>query len=129
MEVYVNDFLVKSKEPTEHLVDLREYFMVRRKYKMKLNLTKCVFEVDSGRSLGFIVSEKCIEANTEKINAILDMKPPQNINETQRLVGRVTALNRFVSRSIDKCLRSFRVMRKIHPWNEGMKNVIRLSGS
>ncbi|KAF5469159.1 hypothetical protein F2P56_013253 [Juglans regia] len=97
MEVCVNDLLVKIKKPAEHLADLRESFVVFRKYKMKLNSTKCAFRVDSGNILGFIVSERGIEANTKNIGAILNMKPSQNINEAQRLAGRVAALNRTTS--------------------------------
>lgn len=59
-----------------------------------------------------------IEASPENIDAILNMKPPRSLNDTQRLVGRVAALNRFVSRSTNKCLPFFRVLRKIHLWNE-----------
>ena len=48
---------------------------------MKLNLSKCAFGVSSGEFLGFIVSHMGIEANLDKIQAILDMKPPRNIKE------------------------------------------------
>ena len=52
MEVYVNDMLVKSNDEADHLVDLRESFDTLRKYKMKLNPTKCVFPISSGKFLG-----------------------------------------------------------------------------
>lgn len=96
--------MVNSKKSSQHLVYVREAFAVLHQYKMKLNLAKCTFNVDSGKFLDFTVSEKGIEANTKKIKAIMEMKPPQNIGETQRLSDRVAILNRFVSRSIDKCL-------------------------
>lgn len=76
MEVYMDNLLVKSKKAAQHLIDLRESFAVLRKYKMKLNLAKCAFRVNSGKFMGFIVSERGIEANTEKIEAILNMAPP-----------------------------------------------------
>lgn len=56
MEVYVDDLLVKSKEPAQHLADLNKSFAVLIQYQMKLNLTKCAFRVDSGKFVGFIVS-------------------------------------------------------------------------
>ena len=56
MEVYVDDMLVKSNDEADHLDDLRETFNTLRKYKMKLNPTKCVFAVSSGKFLGFMVS-------------------------------------------------------------------------
>ncbi|XP_042962726.1 uncharacterized protein LOC122297003 [Carya illinoinensis] len=92
MEVYVDDLLVKSKEPAQHLVDLRTAFEVLRHYKMRLNPWKCAFEVQSRKFLGFIVSERGIEASLDKIEAITNMKPPKNLNKTQRLAGRVAAL-------------------------------------
>ncbi|XP_030923022.1 uncharacterized protein LOC115949897 [Quercus lobata] len=61
---------------------------------MKLNPSKCAFGVSSGKSLGFMVSHRGIEANPDKIQAILDMKPPQNTKEIQSLTRRVAALNR-----------------------------------
>lgn len=71
---------------------------------MKLNSAKCAFSIGSRKFLGFMVLELGIEANPKKVEAILEMAPPRNINEVQKLVGWVAALNRFVSRSIDKCL-------------------------
>ena len=56
MEVYMDDMLVKSKEELTHLDDLRETFTTFKQYQMKLNLSKCVFGVVSGKFLGFMVS-------------------------------------------------------------------------
>ena len=63
-----------------------------------------------------MVSHKGIEANLDKIQAILDMKFPQNIKEIQSLTGRVAALNRFVSKTTDKCLPFFKILRKTFEW-------------
>uniref|UniRef100_A0A2N9EVJ5 Uncharacterized protein n=1 Tax=Fagus sylvatica TaxID=28930 RepID=A0A2N9EVJ5_FAGSY len=94
VEVYVDDMLVKSKEEDDHLDDLRETFQTLRKYQMKLNPSKCAFGVYSGKFLGFMVSQRGIEANPDKIKAILEMQPPKNTKDVQRLTGRVAALNR-----------------------------------
>ena len=83
---------------------------------MKLNPSKCAFRVSSGKFLGFMVSHRGIEANPNKIQAILDIKPPQNIKEVQSLTGRVAALNRFIFKTIDKCLPFFRILRKAFEW-------------
>ena len=91
--------LVKSLDEGKHLDDLQETFDTLRQYNMKLNPSKCAFGVASGKFLGFMVSHRGIEANPEKIKAILDMKSPQNIKEVQSLTGRVAALNRFVSKA------------------------------
>ena len=71
VEVYVNDMLVKSKEEEDHLDDLKETFNTLRQYNIKLNPSKCAFGVSLGKFLGFIVSQKGIEANPEKVRAIL----------------------------------------------------------
>ena len=87
VEVYVDDMLVKSLDEGKHLDDLQETFNTLRRYNMKLNPNKCASEVAFGKFLGFMVSYKGIEANSERIKAILDMKPPQSIKEVQSLTG------------------------------------------
>ena len=56
MEVYVDDMLVKSKKEEDHLDDLKETFDTLKQYSMKLNPSKCVFGVSSGKFLGIMVS-------------------------------------------------------------------------
>ena len=76
VEVYVDDMLVKSLDKGKHLDDLQETFDTLRQYNMKLNPSKCAFGVSSRKFLGFMVLHRRIEANPDKIQAILDMKPP-----------------------------------------------------
>ena len=118
VEVYVDDMLVKSQDEKIHLDDRQETFDTLRQYNMKLNPNKCAFGVSSGKFLGLMVSHKGIEANPDKIQAILDMKPPQNVKEVQSLTGRIVAPNRFVSKAIDKCLPFFRVLKKAFEWTD-----------
>ena len=106
MEVYVDDMLVKSKEELAHLDDLKETFATLKTHQMRLNPSKCVFGVASGKFLGFMVSQRGIEANPEKVRAIIDMTSPRTVKEVQKLTGRIAALNRFVSKATDKCLHS-----------------------
>ena len=87
MEVYMDDMLVKSKEAKTHLEHLQETFDALRSYRMKLNPMKCVFGVSSRKFLGFMVSQRGIEANPEKVRAILDMTSPKTVKEVQRLTG------------------------------------------
>lgn len=74
VEVYVDDLLVKSVRANRHIEDLRETFWILRKYNMKLNPAKCAFGVSSGKFLGFMVSQRGIEANPEKVRAVLEME-------------------------------------------------------
>ncbi|KAK4384233.1 Retrovirus-related Pol polyprotein from transposon opus [Sesamum angolense] len=113
MEVYVDDMLITSKKARNHVEDLEETFAVLRKYKLKLNLGKCAFGVSGGRFLGFMVTQQGIEANPTKIKAILDMGPPTNINEVQRLTGRMAALSQFISKSTEKGLPFFKTLRMV----------------
>ncbi|GKV05557.1 hypothetical protein SLEP1_g17554 [Rubroshorea leprosula] len=94
LEVYVDDIVVKSLKAEDHLTDLAETFNNLRRHKMRLNLAKCVFDVEFGKFLGFIVFGRGIEVNPKKIKAIEEMKPPRSIKDLQRLVGRVGALHR-----------------------------------
>ena len=67
--------------------DLQETFDMLRRYNIKLNLSKCAFGVSIGKFLGFMVSQRTIEANPDKIQAILSMEPPKNVKEVQSLIG------------------------------------------
>ncbi|XP_075675210.1 uncharacterized protein LOC142644504 [Castanea sativa] len=118
MEVYVDDMLVKSKKELAHLDDLEETFNTLRRYQMKLNPSKCVFGVVSGKFLGFMVSQRGIEANPEKVQAILDMTSPKSVKDVQKLIGRIAALNRFVSKATDKCLPFFKTLKQAFAWTD-----------
>ena len=79
---------------------------------MKLNPSKCVFDVPSGRFLGFHVHLKGIEVNLDKIQAFADMVSPKTLKEVQRLTGCLASLNRFISTSTDKCAPFFKAIKK-----------------
>ena len=85
---------------------------------MKLNPSKCVFGVASGKFLGFMVSQRGIGANPEKVQAIINMVLPKTIKEVQKLTGRIAALNRFVSRATDKCLPFFKTLKQAFAWTD-----------
>ena len=116
VQVYVDDMLVKSRREEYHLEDLWETFDTLRSYNMKLNSGKCAFGVTTRKCLGFMVSQRGIEANLDKIRAIMEMVPPRNVKEVQSLNGKIAALSRFVSRAMDKCLPFFRTLKKSFEW-------------
>ena len=95
-----------------HVVDLEKTFSTLQKYKMKLNPAKYTFRVTSEKFLGFMVSERGIEANPKKIRAIQKMITLKSIKKVQRLTGRVAALNRFISRSAKWCLSFFQTLKQ-----------------
>jgi len=71
-------------------------------YNPKLNHDKCVFGVEAGKFLGFLLPERGIEANSDKFAAIIKMRSPANVKEVQQLTGRMAALSRFLLASGDK---------------------------
>ena len=61
--------------------NLQKTINTLRRYNMKLNLSKCAFEVSLGKFLGFMVSQRGIEANPDKIQAILSIELPKNVKK------------------------------------------------
>ena len=118
VQVFVDDMLVKSVRENDHLSDLQETFNTLRSYNMKLNPSKCMFGVTARKFLGFMVSQRGIEVNPEKVRAILELEPSRTVKAVQSLNGKVAALNRFVSKATDKCFPFFRVLRKSFEWTE-----------
>ncbi|XP_024016328.1 uncharacterized protein LOC112089807 [Eutrema salsugineum] len=118
MEVYINDMLVKSLVATDNVGHLRTCFDIRD--GRKFNPTKCTFGVTSGEFLGYIVTQRGIEANPKQIASILELPSPTTKREVQRLTGRIAVLNRFISRSTDKCLLFYTLIRgnKHLEWNQ-----------
>ncbi|KAL0430064.1 UNVERIFIED_CONTAM: Retrovirus-related Pol polyprotein from transposon [Sesamum radiatum] len=111
MKVYVDDMLVKSKKREQHIDDLRECFEQLKKYGVKLNPKKCVFGVEGGKFLGYLVTQRGIKANPDKILAIQQMRESSTIKEVQLLTGRMAALKRFISRAADRELPFFKILR------------------
>ena len=94
IEIYVDDMVVKSKMVSEHLEDLGGTFNVLKRHKLRLNASKCSFDMRSGKFLGYMVTHRGIEVNPNQIKAINDLKPLRNAKEVQKLTGMIAALNR-----------------------------------
>ena len=103
MDAYVDDILVKSKEGEDHLEALDQVFKRLILYKLRLNPQKCVFGVESGKLLGFLVSKKGIEVDPAKAKAIINMPPPKNLKELRSLQGRMQSIRRFISNLAMRC--------------------------
>jgi hypothetical protein len=108
----VDDVVIKSRNPGGLIVDLEETFSSLRRFRWKLNPTKCVFGVPSGKLLGFIVSNWGIEANPVKISAITNMGTPATIKDVQKLTGCMAALNRFISQLGERGLPFFKLLKR-----------------
>jgi hypothetical protein len=93
VEAYVDDVVVKTQNSDTLIANFEETFTSLREYQWKLNPNKCVVSVPSGKLLGIIISHRGIEANTEKISAITNMKAPTCIKDVQKLTECMAALN------------------------------------
>jgi hypothetical protein len=115
---YVDDIVVASKNKEDHLADLAETFANMRDARLRLNPEKCVFGVRQGKILGYLVSHREIEANPTKIQAIINMTPPQSTKDVQCLTGRLAALNRFIFKSAERSLPFLKTMcgAKVFTW-------------
>ena len=112
IEIYIDDMVVKSKMVSEHLRDLQAIFQILRKYKLCLNASKCSFDVGSGKFLGYMVTHRGIEVNLDQIKAINKLLSPRNLKEVYKLTGMAAALNRFISRSANRCRPFFLLINK-----------------
>jgi len=108
----VDDIVVKSDSFEQHLKDLDEVFKALRGVNMKLNPEKCTFGVEGGKFLGFMLTHRGIEANPDKCQAILNMRSPNSVKEVQQLLGRLTALSRFVPRLAERTRPIVQLLRK-----------------
>jgi hypothetical protein len=117
---YVDDIIVKSTKQENHIADLQETFA---NFSLKLNPEKCVFRVKKGKFLGCLVSTKGIEANPSKIKAILRMEPPSTKKGAQRLARRLASLNRFISRSAERNLPFFEILKstEVFQWGPSLR--------
>ena len=103
IDVYIDDMVVKTRKSGGHVRDLVEVFEILRQHKLCLNADKCAFGVGSGKFLGYMIATWGIEVNLDQIIVIQQLCPPNNPKEVQRLTGMIAALNRFISRSVDRC--------------------------
>ena len=108
---YVDDIVVMSTNEGDHIADLKKTFAHRREARLKVNLEKCVFSVSKGKMLGYIIGPKGIRANPDKTKAIISMVEPSTKKEVQKLIGRIAALKRFISKSAEHSLPFLKALR------------------
>ena len=116
-KLFKDDIVIQSKHKQDHIDDLCRAFNNLLNAGLKLNLEKCIFGVSMGKMLGCLVSARGIKANPEKIDAILNMEPLTSRKLAQRLAGRLAAINRFISRSTERGLPFFEVLKNIDSYS------------
>ena len=87
-------------------------FEVVRQHKLRLNADKCVFGVEDGKFLGYLITNQGIEVNPNQIENVKRLKPPSNPKEVQLLTGMLAALNRFISKFINLCYPFYLLLKK-----------------
>jgi len=112
VEVYVDDMVVKSPSHHQHAQDLLAVFSALRQYNLHLNPDKCVFGVDRGKFLGFMLTQRGIKTNPEKCKAIIEMRSPTNIKEVQCLIGHLTAISRFLPKLAEQTQPIIQLLKK-----------------
>jgi hypothetical protein len=120
---YVADIVVKNIQRRDHISDLAETFANLRAVNLKLNPEKCIFDIHKGGVLGCLVSTNGIEANPDKIKALVEMQDPILVKDVQKLIGRVAALITFIPKAIERSLPFFQVLRssKNFQWSKSQK--------
>jgi len=93
VECYVDDIAAKSRDKNDHLHDLRKIFDIMRAHRLKMNPTKSFLGVSNGKFLGFIVTSKGIHLDPDKVQAIQNTHPPNNLKELRSLQGRWLVAN------------------------------------
>ena len=87
VEVYVDDMIVKSKDRESHTINLRKFFERIKEYRLRLNPQKCTFRVTIEKLLGFLMSDRGIEVDPSKVEAILEMPPPKSEKDIRGFLG------------------------------------------
>ena len=113
LEVYVDDLVIKSREEDSMLLDVQRTFDQLRAINTKLNSGKWSFGMEEGKILGVIVTNDGFKPNLEKVQAIERMPSPNSIKVVQTLMGRLVALNRFLSNYASKSFPFVNTLRNV----------------
>jgi hypothetical protein len=97
VEIYIDDFVVKSASVEGHLGDVRQVLERTRRFGLKMNPKKCAFDVSAGQFLGFLVHKRGIEIGLKSHEAVKTMVPPTTKKELQQLIGKINFVRKFIS--------------------------------
>jgi hypothetical protein len=112
IEAFVDDIVVKTRKVDDMVSNLHTAFDCLWANGVKLNPEKCVFGVPRGMLLGYIVSQRGIEPNPEKVTALDRMGSIQDLKGVQKVLGCLAALSRFISQLDEKGLPLYRLLKK-----------------
>ena len=111
--------VVKSKQEAQYVEDFRGVFEALRQHKLDLNAEKYTFGVGVGKFLGYLITNRRIEANPDQIEVVNRLRPPSNPKEVQVLTGMLATLNQFISKFINRYRPFYQLLKwKGFQWNE-----------
>ena len=110
IKVYMDDMIAKSQGEDDHVTNLKKLFKRLRKFQLKLNPTNCTFRATFEKLLGFVVSKKGIEIDSDKVRAIQDLPPPHTQREVRSFMERLNYIARFISQMTAKCDPIFKML-------------------
>ena len=113
MEVCIDDIVMKSRIQSEHAQHLEETFHLMRTYNMRLNPTKYAFGVSTGKFLGFMVTQKGIQVDSNKIKIVIETLVPSSKKELQHLTSHLAALGCFIACFTDKLRSCFLTLKGV----------------
>lgn len=112
IEVYINDMNAKCQTEEDHIINLQKLFARLRKFKLRFNPNKCTFGVQSGKLLGFIVSQRGIKVDPNKVRSIQNIPAPKTKKEVCGFLGRLNYIARFISHLTATCKPIFKLLQK-----------------
>ena len=119
VERNIDDVLVHEKDQTEHDRRLEAVLMRLLEAGVTLNLDKCKFSTGRVNFLGHVISSSGTEADPEKLQAIADLPPPQNVQEVRTFLGMVNQLSKFSGHLADKTKSIRDPLHKGNQWTWG----------
>jgi len=122
VKVYIDDIITKTPTIRDHVVNLEAFS--KGSNNMWLNPLKCTFAVSIGKFLGYILTNRGIEAHPNKCKVVLELKSPTTVKEVQKLNGKITALSRFMPKVAHRALPFYLLIWKdsTFEWSEACKN-------
>ena len=87
MLVYLDDILVSSKTPSEHLVHLRKVLVALREAKLYCKLSKCLFCTPEVEYLGHLLTPDGIKMDPSKVHALVTWPTPTSVSQLKSFRG------------------------------------------
>jgi len=99
---YLDDIIIYSKSKNEHQEHVRQVLEALQKAGLQIDINKCEFSVQETKYLGLIISNKGLKMDPDKLKAIIEWKPPNNLKDLQSFLGFANFYRRFIKTDGDE---------------------------